>query len=505
MDCVTFEAVEEAIQKLHPGEATMAKYVDEDGDFCTLCHASFLDFVTISDEQKGKKILKLTLISQSPKTSDCERSARESEPVASCGKGKGKGKDKGQGRSLGMPWGECAAHEFELVSTWGKGKGKGKGCAKGKSWGEGMSCSETLDEQVFQSSHGHLSCNGGMGIKKHLKFLLSQLYSNEALNADSAAALGIYFLPTLLSKIVDKHERIDRRVKKHFPSLRAIIEDLHGLVASIPGLEQVECDIADLLADPVTSSASEMLISLLTALDVLPLEGKVAFFKAFYESQEVRLQEKVQHMHQWMSHRVPSMPLVHPGVTCDGCNQSPIQGMRFKCKSRSDYDLCTRCYIQQDLVHGGECAAHEFELVSPWGKGKGKGKGCAKGKGWGKGMGCSEVTHDFDFITPPSKWKGKGKSFGKGKGFGKGIEINSSQSLKEVETDTEQVSLKLVQHTMEQKKEDLKEVDLKQAQEHLLEMGLGDGDVLVQLLQNHGGNMQQVIEELLMEEEEEEQ
>jgi len=70
-----------------------------------------------------------------------------------------------------------------------------------------------------------------------------------------------------------------------------------------------------------------------------------------------------------------------------------------------------------------------------------------------------------------------------------------------VETDTEQVSLKLVQHTMEQKKEDLKEVDLKQAQEHLLEMGLGDGDVLVQLLQNHGGNMQQVIEELLMEEE----
>merc|ERR1719247_3483670 len=337
----------------------MAKYVDEDGDFCTLCHASFLDFVTISDEQKGKKILKLTLISQSPKTSDCERSARESEPVASCG--------------------------------------KGKGYAKGKVWGKGMGCSETLDEQVFQSSHGHLSCTGGMGIKKHLKFLVSQLYSNEALNADSVAALGIYFLPMLLSKIVDKHVKIDKRVKKHFPSLRAIIEDLHVLVASIPGLEQVECDIADLLADPDTSSPSEMLISLLTALDVLPLEGKVAFFKAFYESQQVRLQEKVQHMNQWMSHRLPSMPLVHPGVTCDGCNQSPIQGMRFKCKSRSDYDLCTRCYLQQDLVHGGECAAHEFELVNPWGKGKGKGKGCAKGKGWGKGMGCSETLDEQVF------------------------------------------------------------------------------------------------------------
>ena len=34
---------------------------------------------------------------------------------------------------------------------------------------------------------------------------------------------------------------------------------------------------------------------------------------------------------------------VHCGVTCDGCNMSPIVGPRYKCLVRDDFDLCTRC------------------------------------------------------------------------------------------------------------------------------------------------------------------
>jgi hypothetical protein len=37
----------------------------------------------------------------------------------------------------------------------------------------------------------------------------------------------------------------------------------------------------------------------------------------------------------------------HPSVRCDGCNQSPMRGFRFKCFTCANYDLCTACYTNQ--------------------------------------------------------------------------------------------------------------------------------------------------------------
>ena len=37
---------------------------------------------------------------------------------------------------------------------------------------------------------------------------------------------------------------------------------------------------------------------------------------------------------------------VHANITCDGCDQGPIIGERFKCRDMHDFDLCGTCYAK---------------------------------------------------------------------------------------------------------------------------------------------------------------
>ena len=48
----------------------------------------------------------------------------------------------------------------------------------------------------------------------------------------------------------------------------------------------------------------------------------------------------------------------HPGVTCDGCGQTPVSGPRFKCKVCDNFDFCERCF------YGRRAHKHSFNRIS---------------------------------------------------------------------------------------------------------------------------------------------
>ena len=49
---------------------------------------------------------------------------------------------------------------------------------------------------------------------------------------------------------------------------------------------------------------------------------------------------------------------MHINIYCNICNTEPIKGIRFKCDTCKDYDLCYDCYINKS-ADGSRTHSHE--------------------------------------------------------------------------------------------------------------------------------------------------
>lgn len=50
---------------------------------------------------------------------------------------------------------------------------------------------------------------------------------------------------------------------------------------------------------------------------------------------------------------------MHSHVQCDGCKEHPLRGIRWKCRNCENYDLCTRCYMDDEHDFNG----HRFKRI----------------------------------------------------------------------------------------------------------------------------------------------
>jgi hypothetical protein len=55
-------------------------------------------------------------------------------------------------------------------------------------------------------------------------------------------------------------------------------------------------------------------------------------------------------------------PVQHQNIPCDGCHTKPIVGLRFKCDTCPNYDLCLKC-MKNKVETGHHTANHPLVVI----------------------------------------------------------------------------------------------------------------------------------------------
>lgn len=143
-------------------------------------------------------------------------------------------------------------------------------------------------------------------------------------------------------------------VPSSFQQLKAILRDLYGSPDFVLKYRDEEGDLITVATDQELKEAQESasgpsLKLLLTPLQPSPeaiprpegclAKGKSQFFRDLVRS------------HVAATVGFPA-PAVHPNVTCDGCGQFPLVGVRYKCNVCPNFDYCEACKNTNNHGHG---------------------------------------------------------------------------------------------------------------------------------------------------------
>merc|ERR1719507_1282300 len=207
-------------------------------------------------------------------------------------------------------------------------------------------------------------CEGWFLRPKKLLWALSRLRSGGALSGRAVASFFVHLIPGWVAHASSSDSAmVDRRLEKVLPMLHSALEGLSEVVERNPGLESCKASVRAFVEDGTAPAGRVAIVAVLSALQDLAFEDRIAVVEEFYSSQETRFHQLL----DWAETRMPAgppMPVEHSGVMCDGCGASPMIGLRFKCNVCPDFNLCADCFAKRGSLHlFDDCEDHTFRCI----------------------------------------------------------------------------------------------------------------------------------------------
>jgi len=323
---VNMEGIDGFIMENFGAKDFLAKYVDDEGDLCTLTAMTLTDALDLASP---KGMLSLVLSTKEVPVPSAKEVPEEAQSHL-CASEVGTGSSISR---LSVP----RDHEV-----------------RGRAW------------------HG--------GGPKWLGFAFKLMSQHDCLRPDLATALLVQWLPIVKQRVIRKMEKVRLLGPSFVPQLAPALLALSESVEVSEKLHPFRERLCRLVSEPDAVDMGMLAASFLKTMDTEPFEIQCRIIEPLLAELfqiplvQEKLREPMEH-NRWMEQ--PGS-LLHHGVVCDGCQASPIQGPRFKCTSCGDYDLCGTCYLKKGDLHDPD---HAFETLLLPGKGSGKGWKGGKGKG----------------------------------------------------------------------------------------------------------------------------
>ncbi|CAE7366235.1 unnamed protein product [Symbiodinium natans] len=333
-----------------------AKYLDEEGDVCTLCEASFADFLEVSKTKSttalpgnnSKIILKLELEApnapNAPNAPCTVSTATLPKPAAAVVDVDAKVPQDPE---------DPQESDLEIISVSGVATNATPGPQEPDMEVDDFVEVSAADSSVDEST-GPKESEGREQTQTTCTTIIGQILSPTVL-----ASVVVCHMPQAVALVEEHEAEVGQWVCKsisHAP-LKDALRDLRDLLP--PGLGHVVPLLDSFLAEATPDTAGQLVSALVTGLHLLRFEDQVKLLTAFFASQH---RELIQQLETMDSCGMLEGALTHQAI-CDGCDAEPLKGPRFKCTSCPNYDLCGTCYARKHGVHGAECSEHDFECI----------------------------------------------------------------------------------------------------------------------------------------------